>query len=277
MDEGPRLDPVRLAEQLKELRLPTMREAHQALADQAARERWTHTRYLAELTERECQVRTQNRVTRLLRNSQLLPGKSWSQFQWSRLPLEVVRQFELLRTGSFLDHQMNLLLFGKPGSGKTNLLCALGDELARQGRTVLFTTCQMLVQQLLLAKRELRLERAVRSLGKIEALIIDDLGYVQQSREEMEVLFTLLAERYERASVLISSNLAFSNWDRIFKDPMTTAAAIDRVIHHSIIIELGIPSFRLEQAEEQLKQWLTTEPQDSDSQAPVPPTSTPQI
>lgn len=250
-DQVPRLDPLRLAEQLKELRLPTIREEHQSLADQAARERWTHTRYLAELAERECQTRTQKRVVRLVRNSRLLSGKTWAQFQWSRLPLTVVRQFERLRTGDFLDQQTNLLIFGKPGSGKTNLLCALGDELARQGRTVCFTTCQMLVQQLLVAKRDLRLERYLKSLAKFAALIIDDLGYVEQSREEMEVLFTLLAERYERGSVLLSSNLPFSKWDRIFKDPMTTAAAVDRLIHHSVIIELNIASFRLEAAEGQ--------------------------
>ena len=88
----------------------------------------------------------------------------------------------------------------------------------------------------------------IKQLQKFEALIIDDLGYVQQSREEMEVLFTLLAERYERGSLLVSSNLPFSKWEQIFKDPMTTAAAIDRLIHHSVIIELNIPSFRLEEA-----------------------------
>ena len=253
-DSDSPIDPMMLAEQLKELRLPTIREQHQSLADHAAREHWTHTRYLAELATRECHARTQNRVARLLRNARLLAGKTWEQFKWTRLPLTVVRQFELLRTGTFLDQQMNLLIFGKPGSGKTNLLCALGDELARQGRSVCFTTCQMLVQQLLVAKRDLRLERFIKSLANFEALIIDDLGYVQQSREEMEVLFTLLSERYERGSVLLSSNLPFSKWDRIFKDPMTTAAATDRLIHHSVIIELNIASFRLEEAEGHQKQ-----------------------
>jgi DNA replication protein DnaC len=106
----------------------------------------------------------------------------------------------------------------------------------------------MLVQELLRAKRDLRLERLIKKFQKFEALIIDDLGYVQQSREEMEVLFTLLSERYERGSVLLSSNLPFSKWEQIFKDPMTTAAAIDRLIHHSVIIELNIPSYRLDEA-----------------------------
>lgn len=264
---APTIDPLVLAEQLKQLRLPTFREEHQSLAEHAAREHWTHTRYLAELAARECHVRTRNRVVRLLRNSKLLAGKTWEQFKWSRLPLTVVRQFELLRTGSFLDQRTNVLIFGKPGSGKTNLLCALGDELARQGRQVCFTTCQMLVQQLLTAKRDLRLERFIKSLAKFEALILDDLGYVQQSREEMEVLFTLLSERYERGSVLLSSNLAFSKWDQIFKDPMTTAAAIDRLIHHSVIIELSsVESYRWEEAYKKQQQQQRT-PEDSENES----------
>src|SRR6056297_3091754 len=108
------------------------------------------------------------------------------------------------------------------------------------------TTCSLLVQQLLIAKRDLRLPKMIKQLSSFEGLLIDDLGYVQQNREEMEVLFTLLAERYERGSVLLTSNLAFSKWDQIFKDAMTTAAAIDRLVHHSVIIELNVPSFRVE-------------------------------
>ena len=237
-----------MPQQLKELRLPTIRQMHTQVAEQAARDHWSHLRYLAELTAKECESRNQNRVARLMRNSRLLEGKTWEQFQWSRLPLHVTQQFEMLRSGAFLDRQENVLIFGNPGSGKTMLLAALGDQLVRRGRSVLFTTCQMLVQELLRAKRDLRMERWIKKLSKFEALIIDDLGYVQQSREEMEVLFTLLSERYERGSVLLSSNLPFSKWEQIFKDPMTTAAAIDRLIHHSVIIELKIKSFRLDEA-----------------------------
>lgn len=111
-----------------------------------------------------------------------------------------------------------------------------------------FTTCARLVQDLLRAKQALQLSRAIKKLAYFEALIIDDIGYVQQSREEMEVLFTLLAERYERGSVMLTSNLPFSKWEAIFKDPMTTASAIDRLVHHSVILELNIASYRLEQA-----------------------------
>ena len=147
-----------------------------------------------------------------------------------------------------LDRRDNVLAFGNPGSGKTHLLCALGQELIARGRRMYFTTAALLVQDLLVAKRDLKLSRLIKKLGHFEGLIIDDLGYVQQSREEMEVLFTLLAERYERGSVFISSNLPFSKWEGIFKDPMTTAAAIDRLVHHCVILELNIPSYRVEQA-----------------------------
>ena len=111
-----------------------------------------------------------------------------------------------------------------------------------------FTTCNLLVQDLLAAKRDFTLKGLLKRLDHWEGVILDDLGYVQQNREEMEVLFTFLAERYERGSVLLTSNLAFSKWEQIFKDPMTTAAAVDRLVHHSVIVELNIPSYRAESA-----------------------------
>jgi len=120
--------------------------------------------------------------------------------------------------------------------------------ISARGRKIKYTTCSLLVQDLLLAKRDLRLRKEIKKLAKYDGLIIDEMGYVQQSREEMEVLFTLLAERYERGSVLLTSNLPFSKWEGIFKDPMTTAAAIDRLVHHCVILELNIPSYRMEQA-----------------------------
>ena len=128
------------------------------------------------------------------------------------------------------------------GSGKTHLLCAIGQELVRRDRRVLFVPCNLLVQDLLFAKKELKLAKLLKKLARYDALLIDDIGYVQQSREEMEVLFTLLADRYERGSIMLTSNLPFSKWEQIFKDPMTTAAAIDRLVHHSIILELNLPS-----------------------------------
>jgi DNA replication protein DnaC len=174
--------------------------------------------------------------------------KSWKAFDRKRLPQKVDAQIGILLDGSFVERCENVLVFGNPGSGKTHLLCAIGQELIHRGRRVLFATCDLLVQELLLAKRELKLARLLKRLSKYAPLIIDDIGYVQQNRDEMEVLFTLLADRYERGSVMLTSNLPFSQWEKIFKDPMTTAAAIDRLVHHSIILELNVPSYRLEQS-----------------------------
>jgi DNA replication protein DnaC len=140
------------------------------------------------------------------------------------------------------------LAFGLPGRGKTHLVCAIGHELIQRGYRVLFTATYALVQRLLAAKRDLRLEKELATLDGFDAVILDDIGYVQQNRDEMEVLFTFLAERYERRSVIITSNLVFSEWDRIFKDPMTTAAAIDRIVHHSVILEMTGTSIRVEHA-----------------------------
>jgi DNA replication protein DnaC len=233
---------------LRDLHLPAIRSAFEEKARRAEQETLSYERYLFELVELECQQRREHRITRLLQGSKLPLEKTLENFHLQRLPQKVARQIKALEDGTFLDRRENLLVFGNPGSGKTHLLSALGQELIRAGRRVAFTTCSRLVQDLLLAKKELRLTRAIRKLAWYEALVIDDLGYVQQDREEMEVLFTLLAERYERGSVLISSNLPFSKWEAIFKDPMTTAAAIDRLVHHSVILELNIPSYRMEQA-----------------------------
>ena len=157
----------------------------------------------------------------------------------------------VLLRGTFLEKKENIMAFGNPGSGKTHLLSAIAHELIQQGHRVYFRSCQLLVQDLLTAKQELRLSRFIKSLAKFDALLLDDIGYVQQNREEMEVLFTLLAERYETGSVMITSNLAFSKWERIFKDPMTTAAVIDRLVHHSVILELNMTSYRMEFAQHQ--------------------------
>ena len=239
-----------LTEQFRSLRLPSFRDHFHEAADRAAAEQLSHLQYLSELTTLECEARRQGRIKRLMTRSRLPAGKSWETFDFGRLPLTVSRQLESLRDGTFLDRRENLLIFGKPGAGKSHVLCALAEQLILQGRSMMFTTCSLLVQQLLIAKRDLRLPKMIKQLSSFEGLLIDDLGYVQQSREEMEVLFTLLAERYERGSVLLTSNLAFSKWDQVFKDAMTTAAAIDRLVHHSVIIELNVPSYRVKAAKQ---------------------------
>jgi DNA replication protein DnaC len=233
---------------LKELHLPTMRASFEESARRAEKETLSYEQYLLELVERECAQRRQNRIANLLRESGLPREKSLANFELKRLPAKVGRQVKVLLEGGFLERAENLLLFGNPGAGKSHLLCALAQELVGQGRKLKYTNCTLLVQELLVAKRDLRLAKEIKKLAKYDGLIIDEMGYVQQSREEMEVLFTLLAERYERGSVLLTSNLPFSKWEEIFKDPMTTAAAIDRLVHHCVILELNLPSYRMEQA-----------------------------
>jgi len=243
-----------LPHRLKELHLPTIRSSYSEQADQARSETLAYEEYLSELVSQECQVRKQNRITRFLRESGIPLEKNFDTFTRKRLPRKVDALVSALLDGSFLDRAENVLAFGNPGSGKTHLLCAIGQEMVHLGHRVLVRPCNLLVQDLLIAKRELRLVRVLKRLAKYRLLIIDDIGYVQQDRDEMEVLFGLLAERYERGSVMITSNLPFSKWERIFKDPMTTAAAIDRLVHHSIVLELNMPSYRLEQSKKKLKQ-----------------------
>ena len=225
-----------------------MRDSFEELAHRAQQESHSYERYLLELAERECQARRGRRVERLLRESRLPLAKTLEAMDLKRLPPKVVQQVRGLLDGTFLDRCENVLVFGNPGSGKTHVLSAIAQELIRSGRRVYFRDCGLMVQDLLAAKRDLRLSRFFKGLSRYEVLVLDDLGYVQQSREEMEVLFSLLSERYERGSVMLSSNLAFSGWETIFKDAMMTAAAIDRLVHHCVILELNVPSYRAEQA-----------------------------
>lgn len=234
-----------LTDQLSELRLPEFRSNYESIARRAEQQTLSYEQYLQELAAMECQSRQTNRVEGALRKSRLPLEKTLENFDLKRLPAKLSRQVSSLLEGSFVDRCENVLAFGKPGSGKTHLLSALSQELIRQGRRVYFSSCSLLVQDLLIAKRDLKLSRVLKSLGRFDALMIDDIGYVQQSREEMEVLFTLLADRYERSSVMLTSNLPFGKWEQIFKDPMTTAAAIDRLVHHSVILELNAESYRL--------------------------------
>jgi len=238
------------------LRMPTAVEVVESLLATAARETWPLETFLAELLEQETEGRAQRRVERLQKSSHLPAGKTLTAFDQANLPLRLSRQLAQLCTGEFVTRAENCLIFGLPGVGKTHFAAAVGHQLIQAGHSVLFTPTYCLVDELLRAKRDLLLEQQLRRLDTYEVLILDDIGYVQQSRDEMEVLFTLLAERYERRSVIITSNLVFSQWEQIFKDPMTTAAAIDRVVHHSIIVEFGkeITSHRAQEAARRIQQ-----------------------
>jgi DNA replication protein DnaC len=233
---------------LRLLKLPAFVAAYEEFAQHAERDGWTHAEYLRRLVELEITERHQRRIERLRKGSGLPPDKTLGALKTEKLPAKVRRQVPALCEGGFVERAENVLAFGLPGRGKTHLLAAIGHELVQRGYAVLFTPAYRLVQRLLAAKRDLLLDRDLKRLDAYDAVILDDLGYVQQDREEMEVLFTFLSERYERRSVMITSNLVFSQWDQIFKNPMTTMAAIDRLVHHAIILEMAGPSIREEEA-----------------------------
>jgi DNA replication protein DnaC len=240
--------PVSLALMLRALKLPTVARHAEEVARLAEREGWAFERYVHHLVELEIHERRRRRIERYLRDSDLPRDKTLATLDRAYLPIKIAKQLATLCEGAFVERGDNLLAFGLPGRGKTHLVCAIGYELIQRGYRVLFTATYALVQRLLAAKRDLHLEKELAILDGYDVVVCDDLGYVQQNRDEMEVLFTFLAERYERRSVIITSNLVFSEWDRIFKDPMTTAAAIDRLVHHCVILEMTGPSIRVDQA-----------------------------
>jgi DNA replication protein DnaC len=209
---------------------------------------------LLEVLEMEAEDRNQRRTNRLRNASKLFAGKTWDTLELDRLPVGLTRQLDNLSAGDFLEQSMNVLAFGLPGTGKSHAICAIGHRLVEKGHSVFFTPAYKLVQNLLAARRDLDLPRMLRKLDNFEFLIIDDLGYLPQGTQESEVLFTLMAERYERRALGVTSNLVFSEWDKIFQNPMATAAAIDRVVHHSVILEFNVPSYRTIIAEQNGKE-----------------------
>lgn len=240
-----------IRESLTELHLPTIKKRFEDLAQKAVNEGITFEQYLHWLVEEELADRREKRTVRRLSESKIPSTKTWENFDFKRLPPKLTRQFKGLLSGEFLKRKENILLFGTPGGGKTHLLCALSRELIRQhDYKILFLPSVKLVQELLLAKRELTLSRLIKKLTALDGIIIDDIGYVQQTKEEMDVLFTLISECYEKTSVLLTSNLPFSQWEKIFKDPMTAAAAIDRLVHYSVVLEINVASYRIEKSKE---------------------------
>ncbi len=260
-----------LTAMLRALNLSRMAASFEELAVHAARDGRSHETFLYELARLECEHRAQRRMERRVRESGLPLEKTFQTLQLDRLGPVLGQQLERLRTGRFVEQAVNVVAVGRPGTGKSHAMAAVGHALIQQGHTVYWTSTAALVQRLLAAKRDLCLPRELAKLDRFACLILDDIGYVQHDRDEMEVLFTLLAERYERKSVVITTNLVFSEWNRIFKDPMTTLAAIDRVVHHSVILDMmGLESYRAQAASAQQSLARAASEPSTDSRATGP-------
>jgi len=239
----------------KSFRLPTMAALTDDAIGKAEAEDWGYSRFLTYLCESEYQERQHRKTERLLKAACLPEGKSLANLDEKLLPVKIRRMLPSLLDGTFVENRENLLCFGLPGRGKTHVAAAIGRELVvRHGLNVLFVPSARLMERLLKAREELRLEKELKRLDKFDLVIIDELGYMEHRRDEMELFFHFLANCYERRSLAICSNLVFSEWgERLFKDPMVGMAAVDRLIHHGIILEFTNEGIRAMQAKERLK------------------------
>ena len=230
---------------LSDLRLPGMKLMWARLAARADKEGWPAARFLATLAEHEIAERSRRRIARHLSEARLPVGKTIDTFDFGAVPMVSKAQVMALATGdSWLAAGTNLLMFGPPGGGKSHLAAAISLALVENGWRVLFARTTDLVQRLQVARRELALESAITKLDKYHLLVLDDLAYVSKDQAETSVLFELIAERYERRSMLITANQPFGEWGRIFPDQAMTLAAIDRLVHHATILEMNVESYR---------------------------------
>jgi DNA replication protein DnaC len=273
-------EPARTALMLGELRLPTIGRLWPEFAARADKEGWPAGRFLGSLLEHELAERAKRRIERHRQESQLDPAKTLASFEFAEAPMLSKAHVMALAGGdSWLEKGATILIFGPPGVGKSHLGCGIGHALIDAGYRVLYMRTSELVQRLQAARQSLQLPQALARLDRYDLLILDDLSYVRKDQAETSVLFELIAERYERRSLLITANQPFSGWDNVFPDPGMTVAAIDRLVHHSTIFELNnVESYRGKQAARQQKiqrdnaKRQRQSAKDNDNHPPEPPT-----
>ena len=234
-----------LSENLKVLNLPAMMRSLETHLRQARENGADHGDFLLALTEVELQARTENRLKRRLREARFPLLKTLETFDFEAAP-DLNRQLihELSR-GTYIQEHRNVILLGRSGTGKTHLATALGVEACRGGMRTRFVTGCGLANELIEARHERDLSRAVQRYSRYGLLVLDELGYVPLSREGADLLFQVLAERHERGSVIVTTNLGFADWTQVFGDANLTAALLDRLTHRAHIIQCSWESYRL--------------------------------
>jgi DNA replication protein DnaC len=229
----------------RELHLPTVRTEAARLAEIAVRQHQTHLAFLAEVLAAEVDDRTERRRTRRVAEAKFPRLKRLAEFNIDAVPSIQPATLAALATGNYLDAGDPVVLLGDSGTGKTHLLIALGYAACEQGRRVRYITCAQLVNELVEAADERQLSRVVGRYGRLDLLLLDELGYVQIDPRGAELLFQIITEREERASIAIATNLPFSEWGSVVADPRLVAAIVDRVTFNAHILETGTQSYRL--------------------------------
>ena len=242
-----------LKSNLKQLRLPTIGAEFEKLARQAAAENRSYDQYLLELTELEVAARQSNALASRIKQAGFPSQKDLDSFDFTAVPSLNKKQVLELTRGQWIVQHHNVCMIGNSGTGKTHLATALGQAACRQGQRVRFYTAASLVNQLEEAQKHYQLERLLTKLDKTDLLIVDELGYLSFSRAGAELLFQVFADRYERASILITTNLPFGEWGQIFQGERMTAALLDRLTHRCHIFEMNGPSYRFKESKQRQK------------------------
>jgi DNA replication protein DnaC len=239
---------------LKTLRLPTMLAEYAKLSREAAAADENYEEYLLRLTDLEVAQRSANALTARIKAAGFPVLKDLDTYDFSAMPSVPKAKIVELARGEWIEQKFNLCLLGNAGTGKTHLAIALGQAACRAGKRVRFFTAAALVNALEEAQKQYRLERFLSQLDRTDVLLIDELGYLSFSRSGAELLFQIFAERYERASILVTSNLAFSDWGSIFQGERMTAALLDRFTHRCHIFEINGESYRFRESAKAAKE-----------------------